>query len=884
MFSNLHGASEGDYKSIGNGNWTDISVWQRYNGSTWVNATSYPTSADGAIEISAGNLILINTALTIDQLNIIGTLQYSANNQNFTLNNGAGNDLIISNGGTFIMAATGSSGGWVISSSATWQIQNGGTYVHNTARAISAALNACTQDAGSTFIYRGNSSLTPANTVSGRTYRNLKFEGSVSSKMTININSGSSSFTVNEKLTIGPDTEILINKDNFTGAINFNGDIDILSNSYLLANTFTINPGKTMNIYSGGTFLLNNSKSLYINGTLKSSHDGIANGGTINVNSTGIYQHDNVGQTIPTMTWNTGSTLKITGVTSGITYIPASCQNVIWDCPNQSSNVSFLNNAITNVFGDLTIVNTGSGSISNATSNSPQELVLWGGLNIQGGNYFVTQASNSVNQTLTVTNDANISGGTFKISGSTSSGTATLNLDGNLIISGGNLTLSSSNTASGTLNLKGNINHTAGTINETGSAATKIKLYGTTAQTISTIGFESNSTIDIELNNSLGASLSSNLNTLGSFTFTSGKFNLSNYNLSLGSTSSITGNSTSMYFISNGVGSLTRKGVTTNLIEFPIGTSSYYSPVSVTNSDLTSDDFTASVVTDATGTNSGSNRVKLLWEIHGTRASFNNGITLKLGWMAASEGPNFASNRNTYAKMWHIEGSNWIEAGTGAYTLNTSAQPYTLSKSGINSLSPFATGQNETALPVTLSSFSQTIKDNNITLFWTTASEINNSGFDVERKSNISNWQTVASIKGKGNSNISVNYTYSDINLNTGKYYYRLKQKDFNGNFSYFDLQNTVEIKPPNSFSLSQNYPNPFNSETIIKFSLPENTYLSLVLYDCLGKLVKTMTNRYYQAGYHSLSLKSNEISSGIYFYQIKTSSGVLTKKLMIIK
>ena len=428
------------------------------------------------------------------------------------------------------------------------------------------------------------------------------------------------------------------------------------------------------------------------------------------------------------------------------------------------------------------------------------------------------------------------------------------------------------------------VNHTSGTITETGSAATKIKLYGTSAETIYSTGFDANSSIDIELNNSAGASLLSNLNTLGSFTFTSGKFNLSNYNLSLGNASNITGNSTSMYFISNGIGSLTRKGVSSTLKEFPIGTSSFYSPVSVTNADASPDDFTASVVTDATGTNSGSNRVKLKWEIHGTRSSYNNSLTLKLGWMPGSEGANFATYRDTYAKMWHIEGSNWIEAGSGLYNLSTSSQPYTLSRSGINSLSPFASGQNESALPITLSSFSNTIKDNNISLFWTTTSEINNSGFDVERKSNDNKWETIAFIKGKGNSNITENYTFNDINLNTGNYYYRLKQKDFNGNFTYYDLQNSVEIKPPNNFSLSQNYPNPFNSETIIRFSIPENTNASIVLYDCLGKLIRTISTGFYDAGYHSIKLNSNELASGVYIYKITTSSQTKSKKLMVIK
>ncbi|MCY7362944.1 MAG: hypothetical protein LH629_12900, partial [Ignavibacteria bacterium] len=116
-------------------------------------------------------------------------------------------------------------------------------------------------------------------------------------------------------------------------------------------------------------------------------------------------------------------------------------------------------------------------------------------------------------------------------------------------------------------------------------------------------------------------------------------------------------------------------------------------------------------------------------------------------------------------------------------------------------------------LPVELASFSSSISGNNVNLNWTTSSEINNAGFDVER-SNVNSqtaneWMKIGYVKGNGSVSTLQNYIFTDRFLNSGKYKYRLKQIDFNGNFEYFNLNSDVEIGTPNEFSLSQNYPNP---------------------------------------------------------------------------
>jgi len=130
-------------------------------------------------------------------------------------------------------------------------------------------------------------------------------------------------------------------------------------------------------------------------------------------------------------------------------------------------------------------------------------------------------------------------------------------------------------------------------------------------------------------------------------------------------------------------------------------------------------------------------------------------------------------------------------------------------------------------LPVELTSFTSTVNQRNVTLKWTTEREDNNSGFEIERgeTSNVkgetlNDWNKIGFVQGQGNSNTIHPYSFEDKKLFSGKYKYRLKQIDYNGNFEYFDLLNEVVIGTPEKFSLSQNYPNPFNPKTVISYQL----------------------------------------------------------------
>ena len=191
-------------------------------------------------------------------------------------------------------------------------------------------------------------------------------------------------------------------------------------------------------------------------------------------------------------------------------------------------------------------------------------------------------------------------------------------------------------------------------------------------------------------------------------------------------------------------------------------------------------------------------------------------------------------------------------------------------------------------LPVELASFAAATNRNNVTLNWSTAKEINNSGFDVERKlTTATEWTKVGNVAGNGTTNETHSYTYND-RVSTGNYNYRLKQIDFNGNFEYFNLTSEVNVGVPDKYDMSQNYPNPFNPSTKINYDLPVDGKVSIVLYDISGRQIASLVNEIKTAGYYTVQFNASTtaggLSSGTYFYRISANDFVSTKKMILIK
>ncbi|HCA43670.1 MAG TPA: hypothetical protein DEP28_10515 [Bacteroidetes bacterium] len=199
-----------------------------------------------------------------------------------------------------------------------------------------------------------------------------------------------------------------------------------------------------------------------------------------------------------------------------------------------------------------------------------------------------------------------------------------------------------------------------------------------------------------------------------------------------------------------------------------------------------------------------------------------------------------------------------------------------------------AMAPNNTSLPVNLVSFISSVNGNNVDLNWTTSNEVNNEGFDIERKgigaSGSGDWVKVGFVQGNGNTSETRDYSYSDKGLASGKFAYRLKQRDYNGNFEYFELTNEVIIGVPEKFRLSQNYPNPFNPVTRISFEIPSRANVKLNVYDVTGKLVSEILNREIDGGYYEYEFNGSNLSSGVYYYRLDAGSFTETKKMLLVK
>ncbi len=191
-------------------------------------------------------------------------------------------------------------------------------------------------------------------------------------------------------------------------------------------------------------------------------------------------------------------------------------------------------------------------------------------------------------------------------------------------------------------------------------------------------------------------------------------------------------------------------------------------------------------------------------------------------------------------------------------------------------------------IPVELVSFNASVTKEAINLSWVTATEVNNQGFEIERSiennSIRSEYEKIGFVDGFGTTSAQQLYSFVDKDVATpGRYFYRLRQVDFDGSFEY-SSEVAVDIDKPLVFKLDQNYPNPFNPSTTIRYSVPVSELVTLKIYDILGNEVAILVNEQKEAASYEVKFDASQLSSGIYFYKIQAGSFSDTKKLMLMK
>jgi len=223
-------------------------------------------------------------------------------------------------------------------------------------------------------------------------------------------------------------------------------------------------------------------------------------------------------------------------------------------------------------------------------------------------------------------------------------------------------------------------------------------------------------------------------------------------------------------------------------------------------------------------------------------------------------------------------------SNSGTYNGAWGCYPYL--PSGLILVSDMQTGlyvlQFNDPLPVELSSFAAIAKNQNVELHWSTSSEINNYGFEIQRKSD--NWfATIGFTEGNGNTTLMNNYTFIDENLSIGTYVYRLKQVDFSGSFNYSD-EVTVDVTTLSQYMLNQNYPNPFNPATTISYSVPKQTMVNISVYNAIGEKLHSLVSEFKDAGFYTIQFNASDMSSGIYFVRMNAGEYSQLIKMNLIK
>jgi tartrate-resistant acid phosphatase type 5 len=191
--------------------------------------------------------------------------------------------------------------------------------------------------------------------------------------------------------------------------------------------------------------------------------------------------------------------------------------------------------------------------------------------------------------------------------------------------------------------------------------------------------------------------------------------------------------------------------------------------------------------------------------------------------------------------------------------------------------------------PVELTAFSAKLISNfTVQLSWSTATEVNNYGFDVERSSESSGWQKIGFVAGAGNSNSPKEYSFTDNPSGGTSFSYRLKQIDVGGVFKYYDPV-SISLAALDEPQLLQNNPNPFNPSTAIKFYIPNASNVTIKIYNILGREIKTLIDEQTAAGYHVVywngkNGRGEVVSSGIYLYRLTAGEFSQAKKMNMLK
>lgn len=588
----------------------------------------------------------------------------------------------------------------------------------------------------------------------------------------------------------------------------------------------------------GGDVTVNNSVTISGNAVLAEGSNALSGGGGLTMTGNSQLTMDRTSNgTFPelTGTYNlTGGTITInatnrTPVVNGVTY-----NNLVL-----TGSRSFDLSNVSNIGGDLTI--SGTGKIANNI-----------GLTVAGTLNYSTTGISTLSQDM-ILGGFNQTAGTFKDGGNTI-----------------------------TINGDGGWQNNGGTFTATGYAI----FSGTSAQQIG--GSQATSFNNLLMNNHSGVTLNVSpaapTVVQGLLYLNDGVINTSATNILRMVAGSTTSAGSAISYVS---GPMVKVGNTD--FTFPVGKSGRYAAAAISGLQKTTTEVQCEYVyapyTD-TSTLSGSlatvSHVEY-WLLD--RTVTNDSLILALNWQDASLSTMSNCSGLTIA---HYKAGAWREepasvtfgsacSGSGDGTMQTTGY--------ISSFSPFTFGSNDGgSLPITLVSYDAKVDDQTVLNQWTTAMEINNDYFSIERSADGVNFEEVGQVKGAGNSSNTLQYEFVDQHPLSGVSYYRLRQTDFDGRFTY---SKTVAVNfangTPSKESSITLYPNPTNDKVFLNIQNPTEQ-MQVSFYDMAGRQVYTQTF----AGETNSANQVIGISTrgilnqGLYIATVQLGDQLLTEKLMV--
>ena len=655
----------------------------------------------------------------------------------------------------------------------------------------------------------------------------------------------------------------------------------------------TVNAGQTLTIADGtGT-------DLSVNGTVVNSGT-ITMTGTAEFNAASRYEHAQDGGSIPVATWDATSTCEVTGaVATTVTGVSLNQTfgNFVWNCAGQTGNLNIATAAGTmSIAGNLEILDTGTGRVHlNQTT-----LAVMGNFIQSGGTFRLVNTINP--RTLNV-------GGNFELSGATTlfivkngAGAAALNIDGNFTQTDGTFDQRTANTTStsvvavggdfnlnggtydisginavGNLNVAGNFSHTGGTLTETagGIGNGVITLDGSAMQTFTTTGWGALDRINFVLDNSgdgvqLLSPLTINANT--SLTFTDGIVD-GNGNLVTFNDNAITSGASNASFV-NGV---VRK-IGNDAFVFPIGKGTTHRPLTISTpsgmTTLQAEYFIGDAEVEESASFTPVMGVleaisnKEYWNL--SKISMDAAtVTITFGWNGASMADDMDRDNLRVARFSSMD-LEWVAEG-GTTSMDDPEVGGTITSGMISSFSLFTLGSSvaNNALPIELLAFTATAKGKTVQLDWRTATELNNAYFQIERSTNGRDFEKIGKVAGAGTSHAPLDYAFTDQLPKTGWNYYRLKQVDFDGEFSYSPVQ-AVQMGKDGSIRL-QVFPNPANDELNLKTDRLIEPADRLEIYDYTGRQVMSFS----AADAVNAPVVISQLPAGTYMLRLRTAEGI---------